>query len=270
MELPYGMTEYDWVGGLRGSPYPVIKGRVTGLPMPADAEIVFEGYVDKDAKKMEGPFGEWAGYYASGAREEQFLDIKAVYFRNNPIMIGFPPQVPPDEQQRFRAIQRSALLQQELAKASVPGVTQCWCHEVGGARMLVGVAIKQLYPGHSRQVGHVAAMCHVGAYAGRYIIVVDDDIDVTDLEDLMWAVCTRSDPATSIDIIPRAWSTPLDPRISPKDKAEGKMMNSRAVIDATRPWEWRNEFPAVNRPSKAWRKESEDKWGWVLQRPGKK
>ncbi|MBI4480086.1 MAG: hypothetical protein HY651_08700 [Acidobacteria bacterium] len=48
------------------------------------------------------------------------------------------------------------------------------------------------------------------------------------------------------------------------------MMNSRAVIDATRPWEWRNEFPAVNRPSKAWRKESEDKWGWVLQRPGKK
>src|SRR3972149_5016049 len=214
------MSEYDWVGGLRGAPYPVIKGRVTGLPMPADAEIVFEGYVNKDAKKMEGPFGEWAGYYASGAREEPFLDIKAVYFRNNPIVCGFPPQVPPDEQQRFRAIQRSALLQQEMAKASVPGVTQTWCHEAGGARMLVAVAIKQLYPGH----------------------------------------------AESIDITPRAWSTPLDPRISPEDKKAGKMMNSRAVIDATRPWEWRDEFPVVNRPSKGWRKESEDKWGWGTQR----
>jgi 4-hydroxy-3-polyprenylbenzoate decarboxylase len=270
MELPYGMCEYDWVGGLRGAPYPVIKGRVTGLPIPADAEIVFEGYVNENNKRIEGPFGEWAGYYASGAREEPCMDIKAVYYRNKPIVTGFPPQVPPDEQQRFRAIQRSALLQEELAKASVPGVTQCWCHEVGGARMLVAVSIKQLYPGHSRQVGHVAAMCHVGAYAGRYIVVVDDDIDVTDLEDLMWAVCTRSDPATSIDIIPRAWSTPLDPRISPADKKAGKMMNSRAVIDATRPWEWRNEFPTVNRPSKAWRKESEDKWGWVTQRVAKK
>jgi len=265
-ELPYGVSEYDWVGGIRGEACPVIKGRFTGLPIPADAELVFEGFVDKDAKKIEGPFGEWAGYYASGAREEPFLDIKAVYHRNDPIICGFPPQVPPDEQQRFRAIQRSALLQQEMAKASVPGVTQTWCHEAGGARMLVAVAIKQLYPGHARQAGHVAAMCHVGAYAGRYIIVVDEDIDVTNLEELMWATATRSDPATCIDIIPRAWSTPLDPRISPQDKKEGKMMNSRAVIDATRPWEWRHEFPAVNRPSPEFRRKSEEKWGFVTER----
>src|SRR3990172_120902 len=96
-ELPYGVSEYDWVGGVRGAAYPVIKGRVTGLPMPADAEIVFEGYAAKDTKRVEGPFGEWAGYYASGAREEPVLDIKAVYYRNNPIVNGFPPQVPPDE-----------------------------------------------------------------------------------------------------------------------------------------------------------------------------
>jgi len=269
-ELPYGMSEYDWVGGLRGSAYPVIKGRVTGLPIPADAEIVFEGFAPPNEKRVEGPFGEWAGYYASGAREEPVVNVKAVYFRNDPIQIGFPPQVPPDEQQRFRAIQRSALLHEELNKTSVPGVSQVWCHECGGARMFVAVAIKQLYPGHSRQVGHVAAMCHVGAYAGRYIIVVDDDIDVTNLEELMWAVATRSDPATSIDIIPRCWSTPLDPRISPEDKKAGKMMNSRAVIDATRPWEWRDQFPVVNRPSKEWRREAIDKWGWVTERVSKK
>jgi len=270
MELPYGLCEYDWVGGLRGAPYPVIKGRVTGLPIPFDAEIVFEGFVEENNKRIEGPFGEWTGYYASGAREEPCMDIKAVYYRNNPIVTGFPPQVPPDEQQRFRAIQRSALLQEELGKASVPGIVQCWCHEAGGARMLVAVSIKQMYAGHSRQAGHVAAMCHVGAYAGRYVVVVDEDIDVTSLEDVMWAVSTRSDPATSIDIIPRAWSTPLDPRIDPKDKASGKPMNSRAVIDATRPWEWRDKFPPVNRPSKEWRAESEKNWGWVTERVAKK
>ena len=269
-ELPFGVSEYDWVGGLRGEAYPVIKGRVTGLPIPADAEIVFEGYVAENNKRDEGPFGEWTGYYASGEREEPVMDIKAVYYRNNPIVTGFPPQRPPDEQQRFRAIQRSALLHQEMEKASVPGITGVWCHEAGGARMLVAVSIEQKYPGHSRQAGHVAAMCHVGAYAGRYVIVVDDDIDVTNLEEVMWAMSTRSDPESSIDIIKRAWSTLLDPRISPADKKAGKLMNSRAIIDATRPWEWRNEFPVVNMPSPEWRRRSEEKWGFVVERPGKK
>ena len=92
-------------------------------------------------------------------------------------------------------------------------------------------------------------MCHVGAYCGRYVIVVDDDIDVSNLEELMWALLTRSDPATSIDIIRNAWSTPLDPRIEPERKAAGDFTNSRAVIDACRPCHWRDQFPKVNTPS---------------------
>ena len=78
-------------------------------------------------------------------------------------------------------------------------------------------------------------MCHAGAYAGRYVIVIDDDIDVSNLEELIWAMLTRSDPATSIDIIHNAWSTPLDPRIEPERKAKGDFTNSRAIIDACRP-----------------------------------
>ena len=269
-ELPYGISEFDWVGGLRGEAYPVIRGKETGLPIPADAEIVFEGYVSEDNKRNEGPFGEWTGYYASGERQEPVMDIKAVYYRNNPIVTGFPPQRPPDEQQRFRAIQRSALLQQEMEKASVPGISGVWCHEAGGARMLVAVSITQLYPGHARQAGHVAAMCHVGAYAGRYVIVVDEDIDPSNLEEVMWAVATRSDPENSIDIIKRAWSTMLDPRIHPADKKAGKLLNSRAIIDATRPWEWRDKFPVVNLPTPEWRRRSEEKWGFVVERPGQK
>jgi len=96
------------------------------------------------------------------------------------------------------------------------------------------------------------------------VIVVDDDIDVSDLEELMWAVVTRSDPASSIDIIPETWSTPLDPRIHPEDKKKGNFRNSRAIIDATRPFHWRNEFPLVNAPSPELRKEAMERWGKQL------
>jgi 4-hydroxy-3-polyprenylbenzoate decarboxylase len=144
---------------------------------------------------------------------------------------------------------RSGLLRENIEKAGVPGVTAAWAHEVGNARLLLAVAISQRYPGHAKQAGHIATMCHVGAYCGRYTIVVDDDIDVSNLEEVIWALITRSDPATSIDIVRNAWSTPLDPRIEPERKAAGDYTNSRAVIDACRPYHWRDKFPAVNLPS---------------------
>ena len=150
---------------------------------------------------------------------------------------------------RHRAVVRSALLRENIEKAGVPAVTAAWAYEVGSARLLLAVAIKQRYPGHAKQAGHIATMCHVGAYCGRYTILVDDDIDVSNLEEVIWAMLTRSDPATSIDIIRNAWSTPLDPRIEPERKAVGDNSNSRAVIDACRPWHWRDRSPAVNAPT---------------------
>jgi 4-hydroxy-3-polyprenylbenzoate decarboxylase len=156
---------------------------------------------------------------------------------------------------------RSALLWEEIEKAGVPDVTGVWCHEAGGSRLFVAVSIKQRYFGHSRQAMHIAAMCHTGAYLGRYVVVVDDDIDVTDLEQVIWAMCTRSDPERSIDFIKRAWSGPLDSAIRPEEKG----FNSRALIDATRPWEWRDKFPKVNTPSPETAKKAWDKWGWLAK-----
>ena len=125
---------------------------------------------------------------------------------------GSPPNQPPDEQSFYRAFLRSALLRSELEAVGVPGITGVWCHEVGGSRLFNAVSIEQRYAGHARQVGHLAATVHAGAYLGRYVIVVDDDIDVMDLNDVVWAMSTRSDPVESIDIIKRAWSGPLQAR----------------------------------------------------------
>ena len=261
IEIPYGLSEFDYVGGLRKESVPVVRGESTGLPIPATAEIVVEGWIHPGDTHPEGPFGEWTGYYASSSREEPVLTVERLYFRNDPIILGCPPGKPPVENTFFRSHMRSVLLEEELKKAGVPDVVGVWCHEVGGCRLLNVVAIRQRYPGHARQAGLVATACRGGAYLGRYTIVVDEDIDITDLNDVMWAVCTRSDPKNSIEIIDRFWSGPLDP-IIPQDR---KGMNTRAIIDACRPYEWRDKFPPVVEAPKDLMDSVKEKWGYILE-----
>src|SRR5207248_2521603 len=79
IEVPRGVSEYDWVGGLQGSPVPVIIGEYTGLPIPATAEIVVECEAIAGEDMDEGPFGEWTGYYASSMRPEPTMKVKRLY-----------------------------------------------------------------------------------------------------------------------------------------------------------------------------------------------
>ena len=265
LEVPYGTFEFDVVGGLRGRPEKMVRGRVTGLPIPANAEIALEGYVTPDRRMVEGPFGEWSGHYAGGAKDCTVLDIKAIYHRNDPILLGVPPMgAGPDEMARYRAVMRSATIKQNMTNAGVPGVTQVWCHEVGGARMFHGIAIKQRYPGHSVQAGHIAAQCGASAYASKYIVVVDDDVDVTNLDYLLWAMLTRTDPKESIQFIEGSWDSPADPRLPPDKRGKGDMTHSVAIIDACRPWHWRDKFPPTNAPSAEVAKKAREKFGWLL------
>ncbi len=131
--------------------------------------------------------------------------------------------------------------------------------------MLVVVGIDQQYFGHSRQVGHAAYTTTVANIGGKVAIVVDDDIDVSDMSDVMWALLTRSDPATSIDIVPRATTWGLDPRLSPEDRASRRFFNSRAIIDATKPYEWKDQFPKPVRPDAEYRKESQRLFGHLMR-----
>lgn len=260
LEIPNGVSELEWVGGVLGSPVECIKGKYTDLPIPAGAEIAIEGFVHKNDTKMEGPFGEWTGYYASASRLEPVIEVKAVYHRSNPILLGCPPEKPPYEAHRYQQYLRSANLRREVRAAGVPDVTAAWTHSVGGCRLFNVIAIKQRYPGHSRQAGHVAAMCRQGAYLGRYVVVVDDDIDVTDLNEVVWAMCTRSDPERDFDFISRAWSGALDPAIEPGKKG----FNSRVIIDATRPFEWRDKFPPAIGPEPKEKQLTRDRWSWIM------
>jgi UbiD family decarboxylase len=265
-EHPYGLCEYDIVGGMRGKPVELVRGQKTGLPFPANAEIVLEGFLSNDNRKNEGPFGEWTGYYASDESAQPVLEIAAVYHRNDPILLGVPPiGGGSDEMARYRAIMRSAMLKHELQNAGVPDVAQVWCHEIGASRMLHGIAIKQRYPGHAKQVGVLATSCGSTVYGCKMVIVVDDDIDVSNFEQLMWAMCTRSDPATSIDILRRMRTSPADPRLTPDQRKVRDLTNSRMVVDATRPYDWKDKFPRVNAPSQEVARKAREKFGHLLR-----
>ena len=242
-EIPEDIPELNFIGAIREKAVPVVKGKVTGLPIPAGAEVAVEGFLYPGQTRPEGPFGEWPGYYAGGVVDRPFLRPEALYYRNNPILTGCPPaKASWADQAFFRTVLRSALLYSEMLSANVPGVKGVWCPQVGGSRHLVVVAIEQRYAGHATQAGLVATGTRAGAMQGRYTIVVDDDIDIYDLEDVMWAVCTRSRPHET-DVLKSTWSTETDPTIR---KPASSLTTSRAIIYAVKPWEWRDEFPKVD------------------------
>ncbi len=174
IEAPYGVFELDIVGGLRGRAVKMVRGRVTGLPFPANAEIVLEGFVEPDEAPHGGPVRRMdralcrRRHHGAGARHQGDLSPQ----RSDP---RWACRRWARGRTRWRAIARvlrSATIMQNIANAGVPDVKQVWCHEVGGARMLHAISIKQRYPGHATQAGHIAAQCGASAYASKYIVVV--------------------------------------------------------------------------------------------------
>jgi UbiD family decarboxylase len=235
MELPSGVSELDVVEQLCGERYDTVPGPVTGLPIPVDSEIVVEGYLSEGTVE-EGPYGEFLGYYAGGTMQTPTIDIEAVYHRDDPILLSTCAGVPPYDYSYFRCPFRSAMLLEQLHQAGVPGVVGAWCHEAGYSRALNVVSIDQKYYGHAQQAGMVASQSRAGAFGGKYTIVVDEDVDPANLEEVMWAVCTRTDPAESIEFIRTSWGMALDPMVErgPED-ALNELSMSRAIINACRP-----------------------------------
>jgi 4-hydroxy-3-polyprenylbenzoate decarboxylase len=268
LEVDFEENEFDVAGGIRGEALKVIAAPYTGLPVPASAEIVIEGEIPPDAFHNEGPFGEWTGYYASGERDMPIINVRSVVYRDNPTVLACLPGKPPNDNTYFRSPMRAAMLWNELERAGIPGVVGAWSHEAGGGRFFNVIAIKQMYPGHAKQVGHATATVHAGAYANRYVVVVDDDIDPTDTNEVIWAMCTRTDVIEDIDVIKRMWSTSLDPMAYAGDEGP-RYYNNRMIIDACRPYDRLATFPPVVRQSQAEADELRARWPELFTPDGK-
>src|SRR5437899_452789 len=132
----------------------------------------------------------------------------------------------------------------ELDEAGVPGVCGVWIPPDGGNRLMTVVALKTQYLGHGKQAGLIASQCAGGIEMNRLTVVVEDHVDVTNIQDVVWAILARCDPERGVEIIKDTKGSRIDMAIAP-DKRELNA-NSRMIIDATTPFEWKNHPLAGN------------------------
>ena len=235
--LPEGASEYDFAGAIRGRPLDVVEAPLTGLPVPARAEFVFEGFLQTDTLP-EGPFGEFTGYYAAEKRPAPVMNVEAIHWRNDPILLGSPPMKPP--RFHFGLPFRAASMWSQLESVGVTDVVGAWQHV---AQLMTVIAIRQRYAGHAKRAGLIAA---AHSYMGRIVVVVDEDVDPSNLADVMWAVTTRCEPSEQVDIVRSAWTSALDPRLTPEARSRGETSHSKMIIDACKPFGWRDRYPPTS------------------------
>ena len=234
------VDEYDVIGALRGEPVEIFKSNLTGLQLPANAEIILEGEIDPDNLRPEGPFGEYTGYYsgkAKAALPKLWLNVKRILRRKNPVFWMTSVGPPVGEHHMIQALNRTATLWSDLEAMHLPGIKSVYCPYEATGRFWAIVSVKTMYPGHANQVGHAVISTTTGHYGLKGVIVVDDDIPADDLTGVWWSLSVRYDAVRDTDFVKRARSTVLDPSL-PIDARE---ITSQIIMDATTPYEWKEK-----------------------------
>ncbi|MFJ9362789.1 UbiD family decarboxylase [Nocardia sp. NPDC101769] len=262
MAAPAGVSEYDLAGGLKGEGIAVLHAPGTDLPVPAAAEIVIVGEMPplEEESVLEGPFGEWTGYYTHQG-QETVVRVRQILHRDNPIILGAPPMLPtiPSGDQAV-PLYSSTVTWDHLEQAGVQNVHGVW----GYARQLMMViSIKQTGAGDAMHALLAAAGRKRSGGMERYFVVVDEDIDITDINHVLWAVFTRVDPSESIHIV-RSPTTAIDPRLSPAKLAAGDLSMGIVLIDACKPFAWKDQYPRANRVDETYRAELRERWKTTL------
>ena len=188
--LPEGIDEYLFAGFLRKEPVELVKGVTVDLEVPAQAEIIIEGYVQVGERREEGPFGDHTGYY-SLAEPYPVLHVTAITHRRNPIylttIVGKPPM---EDLWLGKATERIFL---PLVRKMVPEIVDMNFPAEGVFNNAVIISIRKSYPGQARKVAH--ALWGLGQLMfTKVIIVVDEWIDVHNLSEVAWVAFMNIDP----------------------------------------------------------------------------
>ncbi|MGE0746564.1 MAG: UbiD family decarboxylase [Rhodospirillales bacterium] len=239
--IPPDVCEYDVMGSIRGAPVELVPCETVDLLVPATAEVVVEGYVsaDEETFRMEGPFGEYAGYFAGDRKPKSTVRVTCITHRRDPIMRGTLEGTLPkmlNENSIMSSVQRAAVAWNVLDRAGVPGITDVHCAAANNGTTLF-IQMRQTYRGQAKQAA--AAIWGSNASIKRYknIWVVDEDIDIRDYGALDWAFAYRVNAAEDdIVIFPSMPGSPLDPSTRLKYRSNPRVSMgkwSRVLIDAT-------------------------------------
>lgn len=254
-KIPYGVDELCVAGGFRGEGIPVVRAETVDLMVPANAEYVIEGYVLPHARDKEGQFGEFTGYMGMEC-DRTFIQVQCVTHRKKPLYHGFLSQIPPSESSLVRSQAFAANLYKHLVyDLKEPSVKDVHFTEAGGSEMVLIVQVKPMYPGHARKVGLVAANL-LASSLGKFVYIVDDDIDIRDPFSVEWAVSFRVDPARDVQILPHSFFHILDPAVGQTETVRGVAPGSKIIIDAT----MKGTYPQVSLPPKKYMMEVYENW----------
>jgi 4-hydroxy-3-polyprenylbenzoate decarboxylase len=248
--LPRDCDEYKITGALRDKPMELVKCETVDLYVPADAEMVVEGYISPSPEdyKMEGPFGEYTGYYGEAAKRP-VIEVSCITHRDNPIFRGTLEGMNyknPNEDSSILVVSLSAVAKNILESQGVPGVLEV------SAVPITLVKIKKLFRGHAKQVAAALWGSSAAQYLFKFIIVVEEDVDIWNKRSVEEALSYRVNAEENdIVIFPGSFGAVLDPSTRIKDRKElqfGTGKWARILIDATRNWdyekvpEWENDI----------------------------
>lgn len=252
---PQPCNEYELYSALRGEPIELVRCETSNLLVPARAEIVIEGYISPDPATFlpEGPFGEYTGYYGGGRAPRHVIQVERITFRNDPIFLGVLEGHSPGHgwaHDGWIPFFFGAATWYYLEEANVPGIRDIY---VGFAPEVTLVQIHKVYEGHAQQVAAALWGSHIGNYLGKFVIVVDEDVNIHDPDAVYWALAYRVNPDLGdIVFFGGAHAGPLDPSI-PRERREwtriGHGVCTKVLIDATVKWGLEpEEFPGLRYP----------------------
>ena len=243
LPLPEGIAELRFSGVLRGERPALAPARTVPMMVPAEAEIVLEGWVSPDETAPEGPYGDHTGYY-NAVGQFPVMRISAITMRRDPLYLTTFTGRPPDEPSVIGEVFNTLAL--PLIRRQIPEIVDLWLPPAACSYRMAVISIRKRYPGQARRVmmalwGMLAQFSYT-----KMIIVVDDDIDPREWSDIAWALATRMDPSRDLTVLER---TPIDTLdfASPEPGLGGKL-----GIDAT------TKIGA----------ETRREWGRVLDMPG--
>jgi 4-hydroxy-3-polyprenylbenzoate decarboxylase len=202
--VPDTLSEYQFAGLLRGEKVELVDCKTVPLKVPAEAEIVLEGHVSLEDYRDEGPYGDHTGYY-NAVEPFPVFTVSAITMRRDPIYLSTFTGRPPDEPSVLGVALNELFV--PLLKQQFPEIVDFWLPPEGCSYRIGVVSIRKAYAGHAKRV-----MMGIWSFLRQFIytkfvIVVDDDIDVRDWKDVMWAISTRMDPVRDMTLIE---NTPID------------------------------------------------------------
>ncbi|MBI4529477.1 MAG: UbiD family decarboxylase [Deltaproteobacteria bacterium] len=243
VQLPAYVSEVEVAGALQGEPVPLVKCETVDLEVPATAEIVLEGEVLPHTRRIEGPFGEYMGYEAGKASPKPVFRVNAITYRNDPILPFSNMGMPVHEGQTATALLKGAEVYSELRKMGLP-VRGVFFPPYGVGHMAV-IATETPFINFAKRVAHSVWATKPGLFT-YYIVVVDADVDPTNMDEVLHAVTTKCHPVNGIHPVPHIPGFPvLLPFLPPKERLLGDAAG--VIFDCT----WPKDWPAESMPVKA-------------------